>query len=121
MTEHQLHRAVAEYLALALPEQCWWTTFPAGGGGRIRGAQLKSMGLRAGVPDILILRDWMNSNRPRTFWIELKTATGRASIEQKICHAELKAVGCNVAVCRSVNDVQETLIGWGFVPRARAA
>ena len=120
MKESQLHRAVAAYLALALPADCWWTTFPAGGGGRIRGAQLKAMGLAPGVPDILIIRgDGLLSY---VFWIELKRPRGGSlSVAQKLCHAVLQQFGCYVATCRSVDEVRETLLGWGITPKARTA
>ena len=113
-TEAQLHRAVAQYLNVALPSDCWWTTFPSGGGGKVRGAQLKAMGLKAGVPDILIVRDSLGTF-PAVIWIELKRVSGAASIAQKLCHAELNQRDMPVAICRSIPDVQETLIGWGIV------
>lgn len=53
--EERLHRAVAAYLRVALQPPAIWSTFPAGGGGRIRGAKLKAMGLARGWPDILVL------------------------------------------------------------------
>jgi len=115
-SEQSLHRAVAQYLDAALPADCWWTTFPAGGGGKIRGAQLKAMGLKAGVPDILIMREW--NLGPAVLWIELKAPQKAGpGITQRLCHNKLNAVGCHVAVCRSLDDVQETLIGWGIVPK----
>ena len=119
-SEAQLHKAVAQYLDIALPADCWWTTFPSGGGGKVRGAQLKAMGLKPGVPDILIVRDSLGTF-PAIIWIELKRLKGVASIAQKVCHAELDARDMPVAICRSVEDVQETLIGWGIAVKARAA
>ena len=116
--EAALHRAVARYLDMALPADCWWSTFPSGGGGKVRGAQLKAMGLKAGVPDILIMRLPYAVTEPEVNWIELKAAKGRASVEQQLCHAALERVGCYVAICRSVEDVEETLLGWGFRLRA---
>jgi hypothetical protein len=108
ITEAALHRAVAQYLTRALPRNVWWTTFPAGGGGFKRGVALKAMGLAPGVPDILIMRDGC------AFWIELKTRMGKVSLEQELCHQKLQAMRCGVEVCRSLADVQETLIGWGI-------
>ena len=115
-SEQSLHRVVAQYLDAALPADCWWTTFPAGGGGKIRGAQLKAMGLKAGVPDVLILRG-AQFFTPRILWIELKAKRGMVSMVQDIVHHDLRRMGCHVACCRSLDDVQETLIGWGIVPK----
>lgn len=112
------HRAVAEYLQAVLPPSVFWTTFPAGGGGRVRGAMLKSIGLAPGVPDVLLAHDG------RVFWIELKAAKGRISEAQGACHARLWEAGCPVAVAKSVEDVRLALWQWHIPTRevqARAA
>ena len=114
--EAALHRAVARYLDMALPKFAFWTTFPAGGGGKVRGAQLKATGLKAGVPDILIIAPGYDG--PFVYWIELKAPKGRASVDQQLQHQQLNRLLCEVAICRSVEDVEETLLGWGFRLRA---
>jgi hypothetical protein len=114
--EQSLHRAVARYLDMALPSDCWWSTFPSGGGGKVRGAQLKAMGLKAGVPDILILHK-VGTER-LVIWIELKAAKGRASVEQQLLHRTLQRLGGFVFICRSVEEVEESLFGLGLVLRA---
>lgn len=115
VTEAQLHASVAGYLNAILAPEVFWTTFPAGGGGRFRGAMLKRAGLRPGVPDILIIHGGF------TYGIELKTATGALSLEQKGCHMDLAIAGANVSVCRSLDDVAYFLKTWGIPTRARAA
>lgn len=123
LTEAQLHRAVADYLAVALPESACFTTFPAGGGGKVRGAQLKSRGLRAGWPDVQVLYrfSYPDTIHPRSQFVglELKTATGRLSPEQIECHAAIRRAGGLVFVCRSVEDVESFLSGLGIPLRAR--
>ena len=111
--EQQLQQAVARFLALALPEGSFFTAFPAGGGGRLRGAFLRSMGLRAGVPDLMII--WQGHYHG----IELKAEGGRATNIQKLCAATIEYAGGRVAVCRSLQDVQETLAEWGIPLKAR--
>jgi len=106
--EASLHRQVAAFLARALPRDAWWTTFPAGGGGRVRGAQLRRAGLKAGVPDILIV------HRGTAHWIELKAKKGRISDVQIATNAALVAAGCRVHVARSVDDVALSLQQWGI-------
>lgn len=102
--EQALHEAVARFLDIALPIDAFWTTFPAGGGGKARGGQLKAMGLKAGVPDILIV--WQGL----AFWIELKAPRGVLSAEQRLVHDRLAFAGCErPAVCRSVDDVERAL------------
>lgn len=112
------HRAVAEYLQAVLPPSVFWTTFPAGGGGRARGAQLKAIGLQAGVPDILVIYCG------RTYFIELKAPRGRLSEAQETCHPRIWEAGAPVGIAKSVDDVRSLLAGWGIPTReaqARAA
>lgn len=109
--EQQLHRAVADYLNAALPPDAWWTTFPLGGGGRIRGALLKRAGVKVGTPDILII--W----RGRSYWIELKAGKNKPTPEQHECAAHLWRAGSIVVVLRSLQEAEETLpMLQGFPP-----
>lgn len=110
--EEILHRAVAEYLTAVLPRDVFFTTFPAGGGGRIRGAILRGCGLQPGVPDILIVCAGI------AHWVELKAPKGVVSDEQTACHERLRAAGSNrIKVCRSIDDVAEALEFWGVPTR----
>lgn len=111
--ETEFHQTVAQFLDAVLPRDTWWTTFPAGGGGRVRGAILKGMGLKAGVPDVLIVQ------RGFAYWIELKTPKGIVSGDQTNTHADLLAVGCAVTVCRTLDDVVAALRCWGFELKGR--
>lgn len=111
-----MHRQVADYLAAALgpDSECVWTTFPAGGGGRVRGAQLKARGLRAGWPDIQIVARVPTTIAGPPFvtafiGIELKTESGAVSPEQADCFNALSAVGARIFLCRSLNDVERVL------------
>ncbi len=119
MSESALHKSVAQYLRLSLMPPTIWTTFPAGGGGKVRGAQLKAMGLAPGFPDILIL----HPGDPYTFvlGLELKSAKGRQSPEQKAMAVSFRTVGGHYAVCRSIDEVVAELRAIGIPLRARAA
>ncbi len=112
--ERALHKQVADTLAICLTPATWFTTFPSGGGGKIRGALLKRMGLAAGVPDLLLI------NHGEVYWIELKAARGALSHSQRVIHKVLENVGCKVAVCRSLNDVLRQLENWGVETRIAA-
>lgn len=113
--EQQIHNAVVDFLSLALPADVPWTSFPAGGGGRVRGAQLKRAGLKAGWPDIQILIDGLYCG------IELKAPGKYAEPHQRVIHETIKQCGGRVAVCRSVEEVEGTLRGWGIPLKASAA
>ncbi len=113
--EGEFQEAVADHLDLVLPDDAWWTTFPAGGGGKVRGAILKRRGLKAGVPDILIVQ------RGRLYGIELKAPKGTVSGAQTNTHADLVAVGVPVAVCRTLDGIHEALVRWNFKLKGRLA
>lgn len=131
-SETSLHWHVAGLLNKHLAEPAWWTTFPAGGGGEMRGKLLKSLGLKAGVPDILIvnptqalimLPSGFPSNEWREvqllYWIELKKLnSGKLSNDQIKCHGKLAMMGCRIAVCDNLADVQKTLSEWQLPYRA---
>lgn len=114
--EEALHRAVALYLDLALGDGATWF-HPANGGGRSRAEAgvLKALGVKSGVPDVMIVC------AGRVFGIELKTNKGRLSPAQTERHAILRDAGCPVEIARSVDDVDACLRAWNIPTRARAA
>jgi len=111
MSEAALHRTVAQYLDLALPANCVWSTVGHGGFPLpVRtAARLKASGLKAGVPDLMLIF----GGKP--YFIEIKTPLGKLSRSQQEMHARLRAAGAQVAVCRSVEEVRDALKGWGIV------
>jgi hypothetical protein len=114
--EYALHCAVAAMLERVLPLDAWYTSVGHGRRGPKTGAQLRAMGVRAGVPDILIV--W----RGRAYWIELKAGHGRTQPAQELCHALLAAAGCPPPkVARSPAGVTAALIEWGLPLRGRIA
>jgi hypothetical protein len=61
--------------------------------------------------------DWLIAHGGKTLWLELKTSTGRLSLEQKACHERLRQAGHSVEVCRTIDDVVAALDKHG-VPHA---
>lgn len=114
MREEEVHRAVAHFLTVALVPPAFWTTFPAGGGGYVRGAHLKALGLKAGFPDILIIANG------KPYGIELKAPRKYAAPEQRALHAILRDAGCPTMVCRSSAEVEMTLRAWNVPMRVAA-
>lgn len=126
-SEHVIQCAVAQFLDLALagiPDCIWWAV-PNGGtfasrtdkssGKRVSIAAVKAKreGLKPGVSDIMVL--WGG----RLICIELKTATGRQSPEQKEWADAATSAGAVYYVARSVQDVEEFLDTAGIPLRAR--
>ncbi len=110
--EDDLHRTVADYLTLAMPPAVPWTTMPAGGGGRVRGAKLKAMGLQPGWPDLQVCF------RGRYIGIELKSEKGRLTSAQKAMHARLRLAEGLVYTATSVEAVEGFLRGCGVPLKA---
>lgn len=108
ISEMQLHKIVAEWLEIALTPETFWSTFPSGGGGVVRGANLRTMGLKSGVPDLMIV------HRSEAYFIELKTAKGVLSAAQVECHEQLLEAGARIVVCRSLRDVANSLKAWNI-------
>ena len=99
---------VAEYLDLALPQNCVWTTFPAGGGGAVRGKILKAMGLKPDWPDIqiLIATSWPS---PQFVCLELKAPKKYATASQRDCHEAIRKVGGHVFVVKTLTEIYRVL------------
>lgn len=117
--EQSLQIAVAQYLRLALKPPTLWTAFPAGGGGKTRGAFLKAMGLQAGWPDILVIHPVSRLSSPvraLVIGIELKAAKGRPSPSQIAVAEQLENSGGQYYIARSVTDVQTIIERCGVIP-----
>lgn len=71
-----------------------------------RYAKAKAKGLIAGSTDYVFV--WEGGGG----WIELKTASGSLSPAQRIFRDWCKATGCHWAVCRTVDEVVDTLVLW---------
>lgn len=115
MSELNLHFAVKKYLDLALPPNAFYTTI-AHGGFRLPinvARKLKNMGLKAGVPDILVVY------RGIAIFIELKNDKGSLSPAQRETIARLSDAGSRTFLCRSIEEVEGTLRA--FMPLKAAA
>ncbi len=114
--ETELQISVAQFLLWALrgldPPVVWSST-PTVASSPVTGARLKKMGYRKGWPDISLVYI------QRAHFIELKDKkTGVVSPDQKACHEDLRAAGALVAVCVSVEEVEDALRVWGVPLRA---
>lgn len=79
-------------------------------------AKLKWLGLKPGVPDLVLC--WRDPEAApfessEVGFIEVKSAVGRLSDDQKSVHAILTNLGHRVAVVRNTEDLTETLAEWG--------
>lgn len=119
--EQSLQIAVARYLDLTLdPDRAYFTAIGHGGGGAIRGAQLKAMGLKPGVSDLLLTwRRETVSEQPLIGWIECKSETGRQSPEQRDFASRMRWLYHHYAIVRSLDELVATLREWGVPTKAK--
>lgn len=121
--EQDLHRTVAEFLDWALYPDTVYTTFPAGWGKlskKIAGI-LRACGLKPGFPDILVFdKHQMIANRTYTkvVGLELKTKS-HASAAQQLMFPRLRALGVQIYICRSLEDVAAALHEQNIALRTR--
>lgn len=104
MTEDQLQTSVARYLDVSgYP----WFHCPNGGSRNpIEGAKLKGMGVKRGVPDVLIVQP---TDQHCGLAIELKVGRNRQTPEQKDWQEVLIGCGWAYEVCRSLDEVMEVV------------
>lgn len=74
-----------------------------------RGARLKREGVLAGFPDLLIY-----GAQGRVGHVEVKAEGAYQRPNQKEVQAMLEALGQRYAVCRSIEDIQDTFQEWGW-------
>ena len=105
--EQEIQKALADHLRARAAAGTYWF-HPANGGARtaIEGAILKACGVRAGTPDLILIKDG------KTFGLELKADNGRVSPAQAQAHQEMRAAGATVAVATGIDDALAQLEAW---------
>lgn len=97
-----------------MPVDSFWFHCPSGGKRtRTEAGIFKAMGVKAGVPDIMII---YNS---RVFAIELKAPGGRLGPSQKETIPLLELAGCSCAVCFDLPGVVNALNYWRIPLRGK--
>ncbi len=69
--------------------------------GYAAGMRFKSLGVKAGIPDLMLL---VAKGGFIGFWLEVKTATGKVADNQKEWHRRLQAAGHCVGVVRTAEE-----------------
>ncbi|MGQ3040562.1 MAG: VRR-NUC domain-containing protein [Brevundimonas sp.] len=113
--EDILQMQVARLLPIVAPDLLWWHT-PNGGYRHPREARkLKDMGVRPGVADLVLI---LPGNIAA--FIELKVGRNPQTDAQKSFQSQCEARGLAYAICKTVDDVLNTLRSWGVPLRARS-
>jgi len=113
-TQHEWRdqRAYAVFLSKALPPDAYWTAIDVGGSKSVmHGVLRKARGVKAGIPDLLVV------HRGRTLWMECKSGTS-LSPAQKTTRDALLANGHQWALVRRPEDLETALLAAGIPLRA---
>jgi hypothetical protein len=96
--EAQLQRALVEHLRWGARADTWWIHIPNGGRrSPTEAAIFKSLGVRAGSPDLLIIR----AGQP--LFMELKVPGRKLSPAQAECHAALQRAGARIEIVDNID------------------
>jgi hypothetical protein len=96
--EAVLQRSVIQHLRWGARGDTWWTHIPTGGWrSPVEAAIFKSLGVRAGSPDLLIIR----AGQP--LFMELKAPGCKLSPAQVECHAALQRAGARIEAVDNID------------------
>ena len=109
--EQQLQRSVLAHLGRRGMPGLWWCHVPNGGyRGAIEAAIFKSLGVIAGVPDLLLIFSG------KTYGLELKAAKGgRLSPAQIRTQEQMRQAGAIVATVTGIDEALQQLESWGLL------
>ena len=112
-SEDAVHRAVVAHLATyGDPSAVVWHVPNGGSRHIIEAAKFKALGVRKGMPDLMIYR------RGQLHCLELKRDKGgKISRVQLACMKQLTEQGALCAVAKGVDEALAILKDWGLLPR----
>lgn len=114
-SEYAIHVAIVDMLRLWLPNDCVVHHSPNEGRHKVQyRAKQKRLGVQPGWPDLEIMvprKYWRSQNEYAPIFLEVKTAKGRTSQNQRRVHKSLREAGAHVHIVRSIEDVQDVFTG----------
>ncbi len=113
--EQAIQKAVVAHLKARAYSCFWWSTPNEGKRGVVNAAALKAMGMTAGVPDLLILKDGS------LYAIEFKAPGGRLTPSQRLVIDRMRDCGAMAVVAFSIDEALVTLEYWGILKRSVAS
>jgi hypothetical protein len=105
--EDAIHRVLLQHLRLRAPRDCFFTHFPAGGARPpVEAAIMKGLGVRAGVPDLLIVHEGT------LYGLELKADGRKSTALQEETQEALRRAGAVVATAVGLDAALKQLERW---------
>ena len=105
--EQALQKAVLEHLAVRAVQGTYW--FHVGNGGYrtpLEAKVFKSLGVRPGVPDLIIINDG------RTYGLELKSHGQSLTPVQRTAHVLMRQAGAIVETAVGIDEALKQLEEW---------
>jgi hypothetical protein len=110
-SEHSLQTEVIRYLTRYHVGDVFWFAVPNAGRRTFSAAaKLRAEGMLRGVPDLCIVLP-----AGRTGWLELKSATGALSDDQKGFRARCRRLDHQYATARTLEEAKDHLRSWRAV------
>ena len=121
--EHNIQAACVRWFNLQWPQYRGLLFAVPNGGqrGKAQAGKLKAEGVVAGVSDLILLvpgfviselKDGYLAKECHALCIEMKTAKGRQSPEQKAWQLKVEKYGYKYAVCRSLDEFMAVVNGY---------
>jgi hypothetical protein len=108
--EDQIQRALFEHIRLrGMPGLVAWHTPNGGARSPIEAAIFKSIGVRAGIPDVLALHEG------RLYGLELKATGNKPTLTQTATMAALREAGATVETAIELDAALEQIEAWGLL------
>jgi hypothetical protein len=105
--EQQLQISVVQFIERALPGMLFFHVPNGGGRSKAEAGILKAMGVKAGIPDLVLLLP-----TSKVAFIELKASRGSLSPAQREMRDELTRRGFLWAEAKSLEQVEDILTEW---------
>jgi hypothetical protein len=108
--EQTIHRTIVQHLTVrATPGVVWWHSPNGGWRSPVEAAIFKSLGVRAGVADLILLHDG------QFFALELKAPGGRLTESQAAFLDDVESAGGIVACAEGLDAALRRLERWGLL------
>lgn len=109
--EDGIQIAIGQFLDVALPTGSFWCHVPNGGWRpKAEAGNFKRMGVKSGVPDLLVIARPLGELRPVVMWIEVKRPGARATKNQGRVLDQLCKLGCFTTIVTGPEEVERFLL-----------
>lgn len=108
--EQAMQQAVMRHLELrGTPGAFWFHVANGGYRTQIEAAIFKSLGVRPGVPDLILLHEG------RMYGLELKAGRNGLTPSQRTAHTLMRVAGATVETATGIDEALHVLSEWGLL------